>query len=204
MAYFVTGGTGFIGRFLVQNLLKRGQPVYALVRKSSQKKLEELQTRFAEVNESSGERMLREEVTAEDIAHAVAEYARSAQLAIEAGFDGVELHAANGYLMEQFLNANVNQRMDAYGGSIENRIRLLREVTAAVIEVAGRERTAVRLSPNGEVQGVNDSQPHDTFPAAARVLAELGIVFLELREPSPDSNFGKLDTTPVAPDIGPV
>jgi 2,4-dienoyl-CoA reductase-like NADH-dependent reductase (Old Yellow Enzyme family) len=80
-------------------------------------------------------------------------------------------------------------------------VRLLREVTAAVIEVAGRDRTAVRLSPNGEVQGVNDSRPHETFPAAARALAELGVVFLELREPPPDSMFGKPDTSPVAPDI---
>ena len=121
--------------------------------------------------------------------------------ALAAGFDGVQIHAANGYLIDQFLRNGTNHRTDDYGGSVENRIRLLREVTAAVIEVAGRDRTAVRLSPNGEVQGVNDSHPHDVFPAAARALSELGIVFLELREPSPDSNFGKIDTHPVAPGI---
>lgn len=129
------------------------------------------------------------------------DYRRATRNALAAGFDGVQIHAANGYLIDQFLRDGANLRQDEYGGSIDNRVRLLREVTAAVIEVAGRDRTAVRLSPNGEIQGVNDSQPHETFPAAARALAELGIVFLELREPPPDSNFGKADTSPVAPDI---
>jgi N-ethylmaleimide reductase len=141
------------------------------------------------------------ELRVDEIPALLEDFRRATRNALAAGFDGVQIHAANGYLIDQFLRDGTNHRKDAYGGSIENRIRLLREVTAAVIEVAGRERTAVRLSPNGEVQGVNDSQPHATFPAAARALAEQGIVFLELREPSPDSNFGKLDTTPVAPDI---
>jgi 2,4-dienoyl-CoA reductase-like NADH-dependent reductase (Old Yellow Enzyme family) len=129
------------------------------------------------------------------------DYRRATRNALAAGFDGVQFHAANGYLIDQFLRDGTNLRQDEYGGSIDNRVRLLREVTAAVIEVAGRDRTAVRLSPNGEVQGVNDSQPHETFSAAARALAELGVVFLELREPPPDSMFGKPDTSPVAPDI---
>lgn len=129
------------------------------------------------------------------------DYRNAARNALAAGFDGVQIHAANGYLIDQFLRDGTNHRQDAYGGSIENRVRLLREVTAAVIEVAGRDRVAVRLSPNGEVQGVNDSQPHATFTAAARALAALGIVFLELREPPPDSAFGKPDTHAVAPDV---
>ncbi len=129
------------------------------------------------------------------------DYRRATRHALAAGFDGVQIHAANGYLIDQFLRDGSNHRHDEYGGGIDNRVRLLREVAAAVIEVAGADRTAVRLSPNGEIQGVNDSQPHETFPAAARALAELGIVFLELREPSPDSNFGTIDTSPVAPDI---
>jgi 2,4-dienoyl-CoA reductase-like NADH-dependent reductase (Old Yellow Enzyme family) len=124
------------------------------------------------------------------------DYRRAARNALAADFDGVQIHAANGYLIDQFLRDGTNLRRDEYGGSIDNRVRLLREVTTAVIEVAGRDRTAVRLSPNGEVQGVNDSRPHETFPAAARALAELGVVFLELREPPPDSNFGKADTSP--------
>ncbi|MEO8307853.1 MAG: alkene reductase [Pseudomonadota bacterium] len=137
----------------------------------------------------------------EEIPALLDDYRRATRNALAAGFDGVQIHAANGYLIDQFLRDGTNLRKDEYGGSIDNRLRLLREITTAVIEVAGRDRTAVRLSPNGEIQGVNDSQPHETFPAAARALAELGIVFLELREPSPDSNFGKLDTSPVAPEI---
>ncbi len=129
------------------------------------------------------------------------DYRRATRNALAAGFDGVQIHAANGYLIDQFLRDSTNLRRDQYGGSVDNRVRLLREVTAAVIEVAGPQRTAVRLSPNGAIQGVNDSRPHETFPAAARALAELGIVFLELREPPPDSKFGQADTHPVAPEI---
>jgi 2,4-dienoyl-CoA reductase-like NADH-dependent reductase (Old Yellow Enzyme family) len=129
------------------------------------------------------------------------DYRRATRNALAAGFDGVQIHAANGYLIDQFLRDGTNLRTDAYGGSIDNRIRLLREATAAVVEVAGAERTSVRLSPNGEIQGVNDSNPHALFPAAARALSDLGIVFLELREPPPDSNFGKADVPAVAPAI---
>jgi len=129
------------------------------------------------------------------------DYRHAARNAIAAGFDGVQIHAANGYLIDQFLRDNSNFRTDAYGGSIENRIRLLREVTEAVVGVIGADRTAVRLSPNGEVQGVNDSDPHALFPAAAKALSDLGIAFLELREPSPGGTFGAADTTPVAPAI---
>ena len=131
----------------------------------------------------------------DEIPELLEDYRRATRNALAAGFDGVQIHAANGYLIDQFLRDGTNLRKDEYGGSIDNRVRLLREITASVIEVAGRNRTAVRLSPNGEVQGVNDSQPHETFPAAARALAQLGIVFLELREPPPDSQFGKPDTS---------
>ena len=76
----------------------------------------------------------------------------------------MQIHAANGYLIDQFLRDNANFRDDAYGGSIENRIRLLREVTQAVAEAVGADRTGVRLSPNGESQGVNDSDPEPCSP----------------------------------------
>jgi 2,4-dienoyl-CoA reductase-like NADH-dependent reductase (Old Yellow Enzyme family) len=111
------------------------------------------------------------------------DYRNAARNALKAGFDGVQIHSANGYLLDQFLRDSSNQRTDRYGGSIENRIRLLQEVTQAVIEVAGKERTSVRLSPNGEVQGVNDSNPQALFTAAARALSDLGIAFLEMRAP---------------------
>jgi N-ethylmaleimide reductase len=92
-------------------------------------------------------------MTEKDIAAAVAEYADAAKLAIEAGFDGVELHAANGYLIEQFLNGNVNQRTDVYGGSIQGRNRFALEVARAVSMAIGAERVGIRLSPHGVFNG---------------------------------------------------
>jgi N-ethylmaleimide reductase len=129
------------------------------------------------------------------------DYRQAARNALEAGFDGVQIHAANGYLIDQFLRDNANFRQDQYGGSIENHIRLLRDVTAAVAEVVGADRTAVRLSPNGERQGVNDSNPEPLFVAAASALSEIGIAFLELREPGFDGTNGKADRPPIAPLI---
>ncbi len=120
---------------------------------------------------------------------------------MRAGFDGVQLHAANGYLIDQFLRAGSNLRDDDYGGSIENRVRLLRQVAAAVADVAGADRTGVRLSPNGDSQGVNDPDPEPLFVAAAQALDEIGIAFLELREPPLDGTFGKSEVDPVAPAI---
>ena len=136
-----------------------------------------------------------------EIPRIIADYVRAAQNALVAGFDGVQIHAANGYLIDQFLRDNTNKRTDAYGGSIENRIRLLREVTQAVADAVGADRTSVRLSPNGETQGVNDSNPVALFTAAAAALDEIGIAFLELREQKEFGNFGKTDVPRVSPDI---
>jgi len=126
-------------------------------------------------------------------------YARATENALAAGFDGVQIHAANGYLIDQFLRDNSNFRDDQYGGSIENRIRLLREVTQRVTDTIGADRTGVRLSPNGEVQGVNDSNPHPLFEAAAAALDDLGIAFLEMREPRPNGTHRLPDHPPVHP-----
>ena len=130
-----------------------------------------------------------------------ADYERAARNAIKAGFDGVQIHAANGYLIDQFLRDGSNHRTDAYGGSVENRIRLLTEVTQTVADAIGKERTGVRLSPNGAIQGVDDSNPDALFGAAAAALSKIGIAFLELREPGPNGTFGTSNHPPVAPTI---
>ncbi|MBC2677105.1 alkene reductase [Pseudomonas baltica] len=129
------------------------------------------------------------------------DYEHAAKNAMRAGFDGLQIHAANGYLIDQFLRDNSNFRDDAYGGSVENRIRLLTEVTQRVVDTIGAERTGVRLSPNGDSQGVNDSDPETLFSAAAAALDKIGIAYLELREPPLDGTFGKADRPPVHPVI---
>lgn len=136
-----------------------------------------------------------------EIPRVIADYVHAAENAKKAGFDGVQLHGANGYLIDQFLRDNSNLRDDDYGGSVDNRIRLLREVTAALIGVWGKDRVAVRLSPNGATQGVDDSAPEKLFPAAAAALNELGIAFLELREPGPEGTFGRTDVPKQSPAI---
>lgn len=137
----------------------------------------------------------------DEIPRLIGDYVHAAKNAMAAGFDGVQIHAANGYLIDQFLRDNSNFREDAYGGSIENRIRLLREVTRAVADTVGAERTAVRLSPNGETQSCDDSNPVALFTAAAAALQEIGIAFLELREVKSHGNFGVTDVPRVSPDI---
>ncbi len=135
----------------------------------------------------------------DEIPGLLSDYRRAAQNAMEAGFDGVQLHAANGYLIDQFLRDGPNQRDDEYGGSIPNRIRLLTEVTRTLVDVVGADRTGVRLSPNGAIQGVDDSAPEALFTAAAAALSDIGIAFLELREPGFEGTFGKAAVAPIAP-----
>ena len=129
------------------------------------------------------------------------DYARAARNAIAAGFDGVQIHAANGYLIDQFLRDGANLRDDDYGGTPENRVRLLREVTERIAAEIGAGRTGVRLSPNGDTQGVKDSAPESVFVPAAAALARIGIAFLELREPGPDGSFGRTRQERVSPAI---
>ena len=136
-----------------------------------------------------------------EIPRLLADYEHAARNAIRAGFDGVQIHGANGYLIDQFLRDNANFRDDIYGGSIENRIRLMREVTERVVSVAGAGRTSIRLSPNGDSQGVDDSNPRALFTAAAKALDEIGIAFLELREPGPDGTYGRTDVPKLSPAI---
>jgi len=138
---------------------------------------------------------------ADEIPELLGDYSRAAGLAVAAGFDGVQLHAANGYLIDQFLRGSTNLRDDQYGGPVENRIRLLREATRAIADTVGAERTAVRLSPNSETQGCEDADPETLFTAAATALQEIGIAFLELREPGPEGTFGSSEVPPVSPAI---
>ncbi len=137
----------------------------------------------------------------DEIPRLIGDYVTAARNAMAAGFDGVQIHSANGYLLDQFLRDNSNFRDDDYGGSIDNRVRLLREVTAAVVGEVGADRTAVRLSPNGDSQGADDSNPVALFTAAAAALQSLDIAFLELREQKDYGNFGTTDVPRVSPDI---
>ncbi|WP_380784631.1 alkene reductase [Sphingomonas sp. R86521] len=137
----------------------------------------------------------------DEIPRLLADYELAARNAKAAGFDGVQVHGANGYLIDQFLRDNANFRDDRYGGSIENRIRLMREVTERVASVIGADRTSIRLSPNGDSQGVDDSNPIPLFTAAAKALSEIGIGFLELREPGPNGTFGRTDVPKISPQI---
>jgi N-ethylmaleimide reductase len=113
----------------------------------------------------------------------VERYAHAARCALEAGFDGVEIHAANGYLLEQFLQSRTNRRTDAYGGSIANRCRLVLDVTDAITAVWGAGRVGIRLSPYGIA---NDSGESDPMPLYSHLIRELdthGLAYLHLIEP---------------------
>ena len=112
----------------------------------------------------------------------IAEYRYAAARAMEAGFDGVEVHAANGYLIDQFLRNGSNQRDDAWGGSIENRTRLLYAVVEAVAQTVGGGRTGVRLSPVTPANDVRDSNPQPLFERAVERLAPLGLAYLHVIE----------------------
>ena len=118
----------------------------------------------------------------EEIAGIVEDFRQAAVRAKSAGFDGVELHGANGYLIDQFLRDGSNERTDRYGGSLENRTRFLLEVVNAVSSVFGAERVGVRLSPLGSNQGMHDSAPQTTFTYAASELRALDIAYLHVVE----------------------
>ncbi|KAF8270075.1 putative NADPH2 dehydrogenase chain OYE2 [Lactarius quietus] len=116
-----------------------------------------------ESNSGDKELVVPRELTAAELGEYVQLYSKAASNAIEAGFDGVEIHAANGYLLDQFLQTVSNERTDEYGGSIDNRVRFPLEVISAVVETIGAERTAVRLSPWSEYQDMGMKDPLPTF-----------------------------------------
>jgi N-ethylmaleimide reductase len=127
-------------------------------------------------------------LTVAEIAGIVEDYRKAAENAKEAGFDGVELHAANGYLMDQFLQDGSNKRTDEYGGSIENRARFLLEVVGAMASVWGGERVAVRIGPGGTWNSMHDSDPETLFSSLAERLNPFGLAYLHIIEPRVKGN----------------
>ncbi|TDE27104.1 alkene reductase [Actinomadura sp. 6K520] len=123
-----------------------------------------------------------QEMTPDDIARAVGEFAAAARNAIEAGFDGVELHGANGYLIQQFLADGSNVRTDAYGGTVENRIRFAVEAVRAASDAIGPERVGLRVSPGGTSSGVSESDTPELYSALVAALAPLGLAYLHVME----------------------
>jgi N-ethylmaleimide reductase len=147
----------------------------------------------------------------DEIAGIVEQYAEGARRAYVAGFDGVELHGANGYLIDQFLRDGTNHRTDRYGGSVENRARFLEEVTAAVVDVWGGERVGVRISPMGLVNGMSDTDPVATFGYAAYALNRFNLAYLHVSETigeqerrSADGSFVVLGRAGAEPRVSPV
>lgn len=121
-------------------------------------------------------------LTLEEIPAIVNDYAQAARNAIAAGFDGIELHGANGYLINQFIDSQANLRNDKYGGSLQNRLRFMREVVTAVSAAIGKERVGIRLAPLTTLMGSKDDTPEATYLAAASVLNELGIAYIHIAE----------------------
>jgi len=117
-----------------------------------------------------------------DILGIIADYVDAAKNAKKAGFDGVEIHSANGYLLDQFLRDSTNHRQDQYGGNINNRMRLLLEVTEQVVGVWGQQRVGVRLSPENSFNDIKDSNPQQTFNAIAKHLSNFPLAYLHILE----------------------
>lgn len=126
----------------------------------------------------------------EEIAGIVEAYRKGAENAREAGFDGVEIHGANGYLLDQFLQDSTNQRSDHYGGSLENRARLMLEVTDAAISVWGAGRVGMHLAPRADSHDMGDSNRAETFGYVARELGKRGVAFICAREKEGEDSLG--------------
>ncbi|MEE1673974.1 alkene reductase [Agarivorans aestuarii] len=122
------------------------------------------------------------EMSQQDIDEVIQQFRQAALNAIAAGFDGIELHAANGYLINQFIDSESNQRKDQYGGSLANRLRFLDEVVAAMVDAIGAERVGVRLAPLTTLNGTVDAKPEETYTAAAALLNKHNIVYLHIAE----------------------
>jgi len=142
--------------------------------------------------------------TVSDIRCIIADYIWAARNAIAAGFDGVQIHGANGYLVDQFLRDGANFRTDDYGGSIDNRLRFVSQLLEAVGDAIGMDKVGIRFSPNIYSQGVEDSDPIPLFTALAARLEELKVPWIELREAHQPTSAGAVPTTPVSPAMRPL
>ena len=130
-------------------------------------------------------------LSADEVPGVVEQFRIGAENAKRAGFDGVEIHAANGYLLDQFLRSDSNQRSDEYGGSVENRLRFPMMVVDAVVGVWGPKRTGIRVSPTGSFNDMRDANPVETYGAFAKRLNEAGIAYIEVVEDSFQGNLEK-------------
>ncbi|KAF2019521.1 FMN-linked oxidoreductase [Aaosphaeria arxii CBS 175.79] len=139
------------------------------------------------------------ELTIDEIKSFVQEYAQAAKNAIAAGFDGVEIHGANGYLIDQFNQDTVNQRTDAYGGSVENRSRFAIEVTEAVVNAVGADRTGIRLSPFSTFQGMKMKDPISQFSDIVSKLDKFGLAYVHLVESRVSGNADVESTERISP-----
>ena len=122
----------------------------------------------------------------EEMPYIVGQYERAARNARAADFDGVEIHAANGYLLDQFIETGTNRRTDAYGGLVENRARLLFEVAEALMPIWGPDRIGVRISPLGKLNDIHDDNPEATFGCIAERLSDYGLAYLHIVNPAMD------------------
>ncbi|MFF0276580.1 MULTISPECIES: alkene reductase [unclassified Streptomyces] len=126
------------------------------------------------------------ELTADEIRQTVAGFAEAARNAVDAGFDGVEIHGANGYLIQQFLASGSNRRTDEWGGPVENRIRLAVEVVEAVAAEIGPERTGLRISPANTYNDIAETDTEELYPALVAAIEHVGIAYLHVSEPAPE------------------
>ncbi|MBO0654399.1 alkene reductase [Streptomyces triculaminicus] len=132
------------------------------------------------------EAVVPREMTQDDIRSTVADFAAAARNAVDAGFAGVEVHAANGHLLHQFMARNTNHRTDAYGGSVAGRIRFAVEVVQAVAEAIGPERVGLRISPGNTVNGIEEGDTESIYPTLVEALADTGLAYLHIVWADPD------------------
>lgn len=123
-------------------------------------------------------------LTLEEMPYLIRQYERAARNAEAAEFDGIEIHAANGYLIDQYIESSTNHRSDAYGGTVQNRVRLLLEIVEALIPILGADRIGVRLSPLGKMNDISDDTPESTFGYLAEQLSGYGLAYLHIVNPA--------------------